>query len=222
MTVGLEGSVTSWRMPRDRSVDEQDRWTGSPSAPDASEALERGAPTPSIRILAARSSTAQEYVADAYEHHQREIYSFALHATRSVEAAEDVTQETFVRLLREAREHPGPDNVRAWLYRVAGNIVISRGRRQSVALRWLGALLRPEVTDVSPERVAVDRERHDALQAALARLPDDARVGLLMAAQGFSGREVAESIGRTEQATRTMLCRARLQVRQLLDPPDDR
>jgi len=222
MTVGLEGSVTSWRMPRDGNVDEHDRGTGSRSAPDASEALEHGAPTPSIRMLAARTRNAQEYVADAYEHHQREIYSFALHATRSVESAEDVTQETFVRLLREARDHSAPDNLRAWLYRVAGNLVISRGRRQSVAQRWLGALLRSEVTEVSPERVAVDRERHDALQAALARLPDDARVGLLMAAQGFSGREIAESIGRSEQATRTMLCRARMQVRQLLDPPDDR
>ena len=220
MTVGLEGSVTSWRIPRDGSVDEHDRGTRSLSAQDASEALEHGAPTPSIRVLAARSDTAQAYVADAYDQYQREIYSFALHATRSTDAAEDVTQEAFIRLLREARDHHVPENVRAWLYRVAGNLVISRGRRQSVAQRWLTALVRSEVTEVSPERIAVDRERHEALQVALARLPSDARVGLLMAAQGFNGREIAESIGRSEQATRTMLCRARLQVRQLLDSRD--
>jgi RNA polymerase sigma factor (sigma-70 family) len=220
MTVGFEGSVTSWRIPRESGVDEHDGGTRTVS-PDSSEVLERGAATPSIRILADGSRSALEYVAEAYDEHQREVYSFALHVTRSPEAAEDVAQETFLRLLREAREHRPPDNVRAWLYRVAGNLAISRGRRQSVAQRWLGALVRSEVTDVSPERVAVDRERHEDLEAALAKLPADARVGVLMAAQGFSGREIAASIGRSEQATRTMLCRARIQLRHLLDPSED-
>lgn len=175
---------------------------------------------PTVLALARRTDDIQAYVAAAYTGHQREIYSFALHATRSPEAAEDIAQEAFVRLLHEVGSRRTPNNVRAWLYRVASNLVISRGRRQTVAGRWLSALGRAEVTHESPERVTIGRESHEGLEAALASLPRDTRVALLMAAQGFSGQEIADAIGKSAAATRTMLCRARLQLRERLRPRD--
>jgi len=51
-------------------------------------------------------------------------------------------------------------------------------------------------------------------------LAPDARVALLLAAQGFSGREIAETIGRSEIATRTLMCRARLDLRRRLEAAD--
>jgi DNA-directed RNA polymerase specialized sigma24 family protein len=60
------------------------------------------------------------------------------------------------------------------------------------------------------------RETNSALLAALATVPSDARAALLMAAQGFSGREIAEAIGRSEMATRTMMFRAREKLRVYL------
>ena len=56
----------------------------------------------------------------------------------------------------------------------------------------------------------------EALVAALAILPDDARTAVVMAAQGFSGREIAEALGRTETSTRTMMFRARERLRTFL------
>jgi RNA polymerase sigma factor (sigma-70 family) len=221
MTLAPKMTVTRWREVRQDIVDdrdiEADLGVESPWAERSpiAEAL------PAVRRVGIAADEARAAVTAAYAEFQREIFSFSLHGARDEEVAEDVTQEAFLRLLREIAAGRSPDNVRAWLYRVAGNLLISRGRRQSVAQRWLGALARSEVTDVSPERVAVDRERHEDLEAALAKLPADARVGVLMAAQGFSGREIAESIGRSEQATRTMLCRARIQLRHLLDPSED-
>jgi DNA-directed RNA polymerase specialized sigma24 family protein len=61
------------------------------------------------------------------------------------------------------------------------------------------------------------RERTAELEAALAGLPADARLGLLLAGQGFSGREIAEAIGRSEAATRTLMCRVRMRVRSQLE-----
>jgi hypothetical protein len=77
--------------------------------------------------------------------------------------------------------------------------VISRAP-PSVGAALLGALLRSEVTEVvAGAGRRRSRNATNALQAALARLPDDATGRPVMAAQGFSGREIAESVGRSEQ-----------------------
>lgn len=62
------------------------------------------------------------------------------------------------------------------------------------------------------------------LHAALGRLAPDRRAALLLAARGFSGHEVAGllGLGRTEGATRTLLCRARLDLRSVLDAAEVR
>jgi RNA polymerase sigma-70 factor (ECF subfamily) len=156
----------------------------------------------------------------AYDAHQREIYSFALRSTRDADAAADVAQEAFLRLLRELHEGRPPDNVRAWLYRVSTNLVINAARHTSALDRVRHILARPESTIESPERGAVQRERNRAVEAALNRLSPDARTGLLLAAKGFSGREIAAAIGRSELATRSLMCRARLDLREQLEPFD--
>ena len=70
---------------------------------------------------------------------------------------------------------------------------------------------------VRPEGETLRVERDSELHVALAALAPDGRAALLLAAQGFAGSEIAASIGRTEGATRTLMCRARVQLRQLLD-----
>ena len=165
-------------------------------------------------------------VGDAYGRYQRELFGFLLRATRDATAAEDIAQESFLRLCRELRRGADPpDNIRAWLYRVAGNLAVSRGRHALVARRWLDRVASDEETFEAPERTALRVERHARLQEALAELPRDQRVGLLMAAQGFTGHEVALALGRTDVSTRTMLCRARFRLRSMLqgdEPAEER
>jgi RNA polymerase sigma-70 factor (ECF subfamily) len=162
-----------------------------------------------------------DWVEAVWEEFHAEVYSFALRSTREVAAAEDATQEAFIRLLREARQHAAPDDPRAWLYRVVSNLVISGGRRATVAQRWRSVLARRDVGfQASPEATAMRRERRDAVQIALDAMSPDARTALLLAANGFSGREIAHALGRTELATRALLCRARTHLRFTLEAPD--
>lgn len=169
-----------------------------------------------IGASAGSGASPRDLVAAAYEAHQREIHSFAAHATRDPEVAADVTHECFLKLLREAQAERTPDNVRAWLYRVASNMIINRARHtrfaDAVRRTWSGG----EEADVSPEWLALRAERTAELRDTLGRLSRDARVGLLLAANGFSGREIAATLGRTELATRTLLCRARSELRAQL------
>ena len=54
----------------------------------------------------------------------------------------------------------------------------------------------------------------ERIKGALDQLTEVERTALLLASRGLSGREVAAAIGRSEAATRTMMCRARLRFRE--------
>lgn len=157
----------------------------------------------------------QEYVTAIYDGHQRELFTFALRACRDHQAAEDLVHEAFVRLVVEVEAGRTPRSIRAWMYRVVANLAVSRGRRVSVAQRQLGALSVGQ-TDAGPEPAYLEHERHADLDAILGELGPDARTALLMAANGFNGMEIAEAIGRSGNATRSLMCRARLQLRDRL------
>ena len=132
--------------------------------------------------------------------------------TRDGTAAEDLTQDAFERLLRELREGRVPDDIGGWLHRVGHNLAMSRGRRMSVADRHRSELV---VSDwaPSPESLAVAGEDQQAVGAVLMDLGVIDRQALILASHGYRGAEIARSIGRSEVATRTLLCRARAKVR---------
>ena len=162
---------------------------------------------------------ADAIVISAWTDHHNEIYGFLVRTTRDPEVAEDLLQEAFLRLTREVRANRTPDNIRAWLYRVGANLAVSRGRRITSAFHGIVRLATSpgaDLTEDAPEVGYLQVEGRAALVDALDSLRPDARAALLMSSEGFSGREIAAAIGRTETATRTMLCRARLQVRNRL------
>ena len=154
---------------------------------------------------------AVDAVTAAYDANERALYAFALGLTRSGTAAEDLVQESFLRLIREIQAGRQPDNIRAWLYRVCSNLATSRGRRASVATRYLPFLASRELAE-TPEARHLRLELGAELAAAMASLSHDERTGLLLSAGGFHGPEIAEIIGRSHGATRTMLTRARMKV----------
>ena len=156
-----------------------------------------------------------DFVTAAYDQNQRRLTSFAYALTRDADVADDLVQESFLRLVKEHAAGRVPENVTAWLFRVCSNLAASRGRRTTVARRFLE---RPPAQDVevAAEMEILRNETSEALVAALGILPDDARTALVMAAHGFSGREIAAALGRTETSTRTLMFRARERVRTFL------
>lgn len=172
-------------------------------------------PRPSPAAIDGSMTDAGLVVVEAYDAFQRDIHAFLRGATRDAETAEDLTQETFMRLLREVQAGRRPDNVRAWLYAVAANLVTSRGRRLAVAERFKAIIAVRGVGD-DPALDVVRAERRALVQRGLGRLPVDDRTALLLSAHGFSGREIARILGRTEGATRSLLTRARARLRERL------
>jgi RNA polymerase sigma-70 factor, ECF subfamily len=179
-----------------------------------------GGPRPSPVQAGRASAHSSDVLVQAYDAYQRDIHGFLRAATRDPDVAEDLTQETFIRLLKEVQAGRTPDNIRAWLYTVATNLVTSRGRRMAVAERFKAVLAIRGSAD-SPEQETVRNERQDIVQRALAKLPTDDRTALLLSAHGFAGRDIAAVLGRSDGATRTLLTRARIRLREYvleLDP----
>lgn len=122
------------------------------------------------------------------------------------ERAQDLAQEAFARALGHA-----PENPRAWLYRVAGNLARDEARTVIRRKRHL-ALLRQETEEASaapdPAAMAEEEERAEALRRSLERLSDRDREVLLLWNAGLSYREIAAQTGLAPGAVSTTLARA--------------
>src|SRR6185436_104307 len=108
-------------------------------------------------------------VSTAFESYHAELYNFLRRSTRDEGAAEDLLQEAFLRLTREVEAGRTPEHIRGWLYRVASNLAISRGRRRMTAFDWMNRYGRTEQGDdvESPESGVLARERSSTIDAAL-------------------------------------------------------
>lgn len=136
---------------------------------------------------------------------QRELLRFAHRLTGDTDTAEDVVQETIVRFLR-VRESKELENPRAWLFRVATNVVRDVARRRETAQR-----LAPKPDDEPVAAPDTDYERKETIakvREALARLPMRDRELLLMRESGFRYREIADVIGVKPESVSTLARRA--------------
>ena len=133
---------------------------------------------------------------------------YARSLTRDEDAAADVCQEVFIKLLVNAREGRMPDNPGAWMHRVAHNIVVSAARRKSTNDRTIDRLAEADLLP-STEDAVIRRERDELVRHALSGVRPVEREAMILAAQGYQASEIGERLGRTALATRTLLCRAR-------------
>ena len=164
---------------------------------------------------AGRQAEVGPQVLAIYDAYNRELSTFIRSIERDPRIAEDVVSETFLRLTEEIRHGRTPVQPRAWLYRVAANLVVDGGRRRTVATRFLGRLV-DHRTEPPADDAVIRGETRREVWAALGSLPTDARTALMLAAHGYSGRDIAAVLGRTELATRSLICRARIRLREQL------
>ena len=182
--------------------------TESADAPVLTSAIEAGQP-------AGAAAPIESVVEEAFDAYAGRLKAFARAAVRDEDAADDLVQETFLRLVQHLRQSAPPENIGGWLYRVCANLVVSRGRRRSVAER-MRRLLIDRSTSPPPDEAVIRSAENARLRDALLELPADARVAVLMAAEGFSAIEIGTAIGRSPGATATYISRARVRLRERL------
>jgi RNA polymerase sigma factor (sigma-70 family) len=151
------------------------------------------------------------------ERHLAPLGRFLFRLSRDRDEADDLAQETFLRIWREARRWQ-PDRVRftTWLYRIARNLAIDRHRK----VREVTGTDLPELAaDGGPHDELVHAERGRRVRAAVAALPERQRTALLLCHfQGLSNGEAAEILEISVDALESLLSRARRSLRRSLQP----
>lgn len=165
-----------------------------------------------LRRAAAGESRAWRALVDA---HSESIYRFAYRMLGERDAAEDVVQETFSRLWRQAHRWRPEAPLRAWLFRVAGNLAIDDLRKRRPVRE-----VTPDDVEEGPgveHRIAREEEAA-AVWRMVNRLPDRQRRALILCRlEGMSMTEAGEVLGCSVGAVESLLSRARAALRAALD-----
>ncbi len=156
-------------------------------------------------------------VQNLYLQYGQELQGYLVRRLSCAETAADLTQEAFMRLIRTG---PGSalDNPRAYLYRIASNLVTDHYREEGK--RPQSAVLQPTViADVTPgqERALLAKDQVTHLERAIEALPPRQRqVLLLHKFEGMSYGEIAERLGISKNTVMVHMMRALAQCRDSL------
>ena len=171
---------------------------------------------------AAGDEALKELVVDLYEAYYRPLFAYVYRLVGEAQWAQDLVQETFLRLYRERQKLAKVQNHRAWAYRMASNVTFTalrRGRR-GLQLSW------QQVEALAPPRAdptAAAGEEQIALERALASLPPHYRARLLLHSYcGFPIADVAAALELTETAVTTRIYRAKKMFREAYEPTQER
>ena len=158
---------------------------------------------------------------ELYERYKTSIYRTALAITRDRGAAEDVLQESFLRLFTHAHRIRTDVPVQPWLYRVAVNLSYTWVKKQ----RWqqervLDGVLEGLVASLHllPEQWVERREVQETIQQAVAQLPLSHRiVVVLFYLEELSLKEIAEILDIPEGTVKSRLHYARRFLKETLE-----
>ncbi|HEU0164840.1 MAG TPA: sigma-70 family RNA polymerase sigma factor [Thermomicrobiales bacterium] len=159
------------------------------------------------------------------QRHERAVFSVCLRLLRDVGLAEDAGQDTFIRAWNAIDSFRG-GLVRPWLLRIATNraydVLRAKARRPAQSLDAELYEIEPEWTSQAqgtehPETFAARTELSGYLERALASLPDDQRLAIVLAdVQGYGYEEVAQIMDVAVGTVKSRISRGRSRLREIL------
>lgn len=178
-----------------------------------------------ISLEKLRSGDRNEF-ARLVEAYTNPIYRLAINMLGTEQDAEDILQETFIKVFKNIHDFEERSNLSTWIYRIAVNeaLMILRKDKHKAA-----SLDEPdenediddpkEITDwcCQPEQTFMSAEMQKQMEAAIKTLPEKLRlVFILRDMEDLSIRETASALNISEMAVKTRLLRARLKLREVL------
>jgi RNA polymerase sigma-70 factor (ECF subfamily) len=183
------------------------------------------------QLLAGEADAFDRFV----EHFRGKIFHYSWLMCGQREDAEEVAQETLLKVFENLEQLREPELVRPWVFRIAKNACLMKRRRSIFAPKASQELsldavmpervrndgqVKLQIADWSrvPEDQAMEAEMRDALVEAIRELPDNYRpVVLLRDIEELSTRETAQILDLAEDVVKQRLHRGRLALRKSLD-----
>ena len=164
-----------------------------------------------------------EALGEIYRRYARRVFGLCRYMLNSREGAEDATSEVFLKLQRSIESYDGSIPFPRWLLRVAGNRCIDalrrrhRGRRAIVEVEDGAAVIEAASSEPSPLGAVISTEERAQVRDAIARLPENYRVPLVLRYYGeMSYDEIAQQLGLRSNYVAALLFRAKQELRRKL------
>ena len=171
------------------------------------------------RSIEGELATIDEQLEQIVRGYSRFVHQVAYVVLRNHHDAEDIVQETFLRVFRHSGTLPLIRNRRAWLASIAWRLAVNRtrpgpGNRTSP----FNPLEEPKAPDPDPEEQATRQEKLKAVEQVLASLPEQLRHPLqLSCLEGLTSAEIGQILGIQESAVRNRVFRARKLLKRKLE-----
>jgi RNA polymerase sigma-70 factor (ECF subfamily) len=192
------------------------------SQPSEGKATQMDGPNLESVIQRAQGHDA-EALGEIYRLYARRIFGLCRYMLDSRESAEDATSEVFLKLQRAIESYDGSTPFPRWLLRVAGNQCIdalrSRKRSRQVIVEAEEGVAVIEATspEPSPLGAVLSKEERGQVRDAIARLPENYRVPLVLRYYGeLSYDEIAQQLGLKRDYVAALLFRAKQELRRKL------
>lgn len=157
------------------------------------------------------------------ERYQDKVFRICLGFLLDAHEAEDLSQEVFFQIYRNAGRFRGKSKVSTWIYRIAANRSMNRlrYRRARQWLRFYGSAApasnpvnQAADRDENPDASLARQERRELIRRALRRLPSNQRLAIVLhSVEGISHQEIAGIQGCTVSAVEARIHRARQNLR---------
>jgi RNA polymerase sigma-70 factor, ECF subfamily len=182
-------------------------------------------PGRALALTADRTSgpmTLSDRVLALFEQLHIPVFRYILRKTRDSGRAEDITQETFLRLFRHLRENRLLDNPKAWIFTVANNLAVDASRSESHIkdldeTTWKNIEESTSGFQADPEKLMLQRERLDRLHFAVLNLTPLQRECLHLRAEGLRYREIAGLLELSPSTVMDAVRRATLKLAREFD-----
>ena len=172
-----------------------------------------------IPSVSARSTGREAAFAALFEEYATPIYNYALRMVGDHDRAADIAQDTFIKAYRKLDQLTDDAAAKSWIYRIATNTAIDdmRRRRFTVSIGEDGGRLDRADTRPGPEAQVLGGVVDERIQRALLRLRPNHRQCLILSdVEDMSAQQIGEVMGMSHGAVRTLLCRARGEMRSAL------
>ena len=158
------------------------------------------------------------------ERHQRLVIGTVGRMLGTNSDAEDIAQQVFVRVWKNAKRYEPRAKFTTWLLKITRNLVFNELRRRS---RHPAVPFQSEIDEeerplkdehaVSPDDSLLEHELREAVDAAIAQLPETQRMAVILRRyEELSYEEIAETLDQSVSAVKSLLFRARTELRENL------
>ena len=155
----------------------------------------------------------------AYEQSKDAVFGYLTYMTKDIPLAEDLSQETFLKMFINIRKYKGTASVKTWALKIARNTFLTYARKKQPILLEEQELDSYAVTyQNKPEEIFLQKEKAEMTKKIMMALNENERTILLLRDyEGLSYEEIARILNISSEMLKSRLYRARQKYRKLYE-----